>query len=327
MNNLWEKKLASLEKIHQEFIGNTPLIEITGDDRDGARIFAKAEWHNMTGSIKDRVSYSMLKSAIEDARQKGKDYLKIVEYTGGNQGLSLSLLGNFLDIPITLVVPGYLSESFIKNLSLYGATVVKTDSKDGFLGAMREAEKMAQEDSSLTFLNQQHNPANVNYYENVMAVEILSQLHKMQVKTVDAWIASVGSGGTLVGVYNGLRKSFPSLNLYSLFPEEMPYGSSQPPCSKPKLFGTGGIGYGLKQEFIEAMEEHITEYLHCSIEKAYRGMVDYYKETGIFIGSSAAASLLSAKEIAKRLDREQSVLTVLPSLALQQEMQSLKGYF
>jgi cysteine synthase A len=139
MKNLSEMKLATLENLCQSFIGNTPMLEITDDDREGARIFAKAEWHNMTGSIKDRVSYSMLKAAIED---KG-DHLKIVEYTGGNQGLSLALLGNLLNIPMILTVPGFLPESFTKNLILYGATVLRAEPKDGFWGAMQKAEKIS----------------------------------------------------------------------------------------------------------------------------------------------------------------------------------------
>ena len=160
-----------------------------------------------------------------------------------------------LDIPMTLVIPGSLPESFAKTFTLHGATVVRAAPKEGFLGAMQKAEQIAKEDSSLTFLHQQHNLANIRYYEENLAVEILSQLREMQVETVDAWVAAIGSGGTLIGVYNGLKKSFPSVQMYCISPKEMPYGTSEPPNSKPKLFGTGGVGYGIKQKFVEAMEE------------------------------------------------------------------------
>ena len=326
MEKSLKSKLIRLEKLHQEFIGNTPLIEITNDDREGAKIFAKAEWHNMTGSIKDRCSYGMLKAAIEGALAKGEDNLKIVEYTGGNQGLTLSLLGGMLDIPMTLVVPGSLPESLAKTLALHGATVVRGDPKEGFFGAMQKAEQIAQEDSSLTFLHQQHNLANIQSYEDIMAVEILSQLREMQANTVDAWVAAIGSGGTLIGVYNGLKKSFPSVQMYCISPKEMPYGTSKSPSSKPKLFGSGGVGYGIKQKFVEEMEEHVVQHLYYSLEEAYQGMADYYRETGTFIGSSSAANLLAAKSIARDLGQDKVVVTVFPSLALQKEITALKDY-
>ena len=327
MSNELEPKLVRLEELNQKFIGNTPLIEVTGEDREGARIFAKAEWHNRTGSIKARCSYSMLKAAIENTVQKGENDLKIVEYTGGNQGLTLSLLGEILDIPMTLVVPGTFPEPLVKDLTLYGATVVRGDPNDGFLGAMQKAEQIAQEDNRFTFLHQQHNLANIQYFENVMAAEILSQLHEKQANTVDAWVAAIGSGGTLIGVYKGLKKFFPSLQLYCLSPKEAPYGSLKPPYLKPKLYGSGGMGCGLKQKFVEEMENHIAQHFHYSLEEAYQGMADYYRETGVFIGSSSAANLLAAKSLAKNLRKDQVVLTVFPSLALQKEIQDLKDYF
>jgi cysteine synthase len=320
-------KLERLDKISAEFTGNTPLIEVTDDKREGARIFAKLEWHNMLSfSLKDRGACSMLKAAIKEADSKGKDRVHALEYTGGSQGVALSILGGILDIPMTLIVPGAVAESFAKQLTLYGARVIRTEAEKGFLATIQKAEEMAQKDEDISLLHQQHNLANLEAFEEGMAGEILSQLQEMGINRVDAWTASVGSGGTLIGVYKGLVQTFPAMKMYCITPKEMPYGTEQAPNSKPKLYGSGGIGYGMKQKFIEPLEEKIAGHFYYSLEEAYQGMADYYKKTGMLIGSSTAANLMAAQTIARDLDKDKVVVIAFPALAIQRDIQNLKNY-
>ena len=322
-------KLERLDKIIADFVGNTPLIEVTDDKREGARIFAKLEWHNsISTSVKDRGCSNMIRAAIKETINKGKDHLHLLEYASGTQAITLSILCGVLDIPTTIVVPGFVSESDAKRLTLTGAQVVRTDIKESFLGAMRKAEEMAREDENLTILHQHRNPANPEAFEKGMAVEILSQLDEIGVNRVDAWTAAVGSGGTLSGVYNCLVKRFPDLKVYCITPKEMPYGTEQTPNTEPKLWGSGGTGCGIRQKFIKAMEDEnkLTAHFHVALKEAHQGMANFYKKTGMLIGSTSAANLLVAKKLAKDLDKDKVVLTVFPALAVTRDMENMKDY-
>nr|VFJ66424.1 MAG: cysteine synthase A [Candidatus Kentron sp. DK] len=327
MKNPLESKLERLDEIAADFIGNTPLIEVSDENREGARILAKLEWHNLISlSVKDRTVHGMLRAAIKEAINKEKDSLHILEYGGGSLAIGLAILGKLLDIPMTLVLPGFVPEDFSKQLTLYGARVLKGDPERNFLGAIEKAQEIAREEEGLTFLHQHRNPANPKAFETGMAVETLSQLDQMGIDSVDAWTAAIGSGGTLIGVYNGLVKKYPSLALYCITPKEMPYGTSQAPTTKPKLWGSGGTGCGIKQRCVETMEEKITGHFYYALEEAYHGMAEYYKKTGVLIGSSSAANLLAAKTIAKDLDKDKVVLTVFPALAVTRDTENLKDY-
>ena len=238
----------------------------------------------------------------------------------------MSILGVMLDIKMNFVVPGALPEMEAKKLALYGAGIIKTDSDLGFLGSIKKAEDIAEKNPELKLFHQQHNPANLKAFEKGMATEILTRLKEFGINRVDAWTASIGSGATLIGVYKGLKKVFSDIKPYLVSPAEQPYGTLQAPHGKPKLFGTGGVGNGLKQKFIEPFDKYIADFFTFSLQEACKEMADYYKKTGVIIGSSSAANLLAAKKIAKDLDKDKVVLTVFPALAIERDIKIMKDY-
>ena len=181
----------------KKLITNTPLVEITYRYQGHTnKVYAKCEWYSLTGSVKDKVAYQIFKNAYHNHQLKRGD--KIVEVSSGNMGISICAIGNLLDNPVTILMPKSMSEERKKLLRLYGATLVETEN---FTEAFQLCQKYI--DKGYFCTNQFANKNNTLAHEKITAKEIL---HKLQNKKAKAFIAGIGTSGTLSGVGKILKK-------------------------------------------------------------------------------------------------------------------------
>lgn len=301
-------------------LGDTPLMEVPSAP-GAAKILAKCEWHNPTGSVKDRTAYALMIEALRDAEQRDQNHLHILEYSGGNLGLSLATICHLLQIELTLVLSDGANKSLLTRLHELGAEVVLVDKQKGFWGVMEKAFELAAANPSYTFLYQHQNEANVQIHKNMTGREILQQVPDK----IDAWVASIGTGGTLIGVYEALSTRDPDVQLHAVSPAELPYGSPQPPNGLRKYAGSGGLGCGRKQIFVERREENVTQYWTVSFAETLVEMKRFYEETGVKIGTSAAANLRVARSVAQQLGEDKLVVTIFPDAGSPEEWEEAYG--
>lgn len=305
-------KLAKFESR----LGKTPLIELPHKGW-GARIFAKCEWENPVGSIKDRVAYALICDALSQHGSKPLAELRILEYSGGNLAGALSHLGMELDIKMRLVLSSAAPPSLLSKLARNKAQVDLVDKGLGFIAVLEKALSIARSEPQWTLLYQHRNPANLAWHRDTTGMEIVKQLGEIKCNP-SAWIAAVGTGGTLVGVAQSLRLMNPMLRVIGVTPSELPYGSEQPPNGLPKFAGSGGMGNGIRQPFVDSDTGKI-EHRTVSFELSIRAMFDCLEQTGIRVGSSAGANWLIAKEVASKLPRDAAVVTVFPDAGTPEE--------
>lgn len=299
-------------------LGETPLLEVETPTGCGS-VFAKCEWHNPGGSIKDRTAAAMLWDFLgrHEGSLQGKT---ILEYSGGALSIPLAKLCNQLGLRCVLVLLESTAASVIETITDFGAEVILTKKHLGFWGVMEKALTLAEENPEWDFFYQHRNSANIRMHRYGTAREILEQLPDVR---VDAWVAAVGTGGSLIGVYQGLCEANPNLELHPVSPAELPYGSLMAPHGQPKFSGSGGLGNGRKQPFVEPFEDRITHH-HCYyLAQARAEMVAFYERSGVKIGSSAAANLLAATRVATQLGPDSLVATIFPNAGFIEEWQAV----
>ena len=220
--------LQQLERI-RKLITNTPLIKIKYSlDNTIRYIFAKCEWYSLTGSIKDKVAYQILKTAYEQGKLKTGD--KIVEVSSGNMGLSLVAIANILGNPTTIIMPKTMSEERKKLIKLYGATLIETDD---FLSAFKLCQEMVK--SGDYFCTEQFkNPSNTTAHIEMTAKEILK--FKNQLSSAETFVAGIGTSGTLSGVGKELKEKL-NLKIAAIEPYSARIITSNAPFGKHQLQG------------------------------------------------------------------------------------------
>lgn len=298
-------------------VGNTPLIKLECQETKNLSIYAKCEWHNPTGSIKDRAALGMIKKYLDDTNQKKH----ILEYSGGSLAKSIGKICNFLGLQCTLVLSSGSGKSLLDELSSYGANTILVDKSKGFYAVIEKAVEISEQNPDYYFLYQHYNNANISSHIEGTGQEIIKQ---MAGKSIDAWVASAGTGGTLMGVYKAIKKYTPNTELHLVMPAELPYGSEQPPNGLKKYAGSGGFGLGRKQYFIEQEEVLMNRQWNYSYEETLYEMARFYKQTGIKIGTSAAANLLAAKKIAKEKGSTFNVVTIFPDAGSKEEWEDVE---
>lgn len=303
-----------------ERVGNTSLLPVPGDSQ-GARIFAKCEWENPCGTIKDRVAVAMMWSALTQGYDPRRQ--EILEYSGGQLSVALAEICAGLEATAQMVLSEATAPSLIEAVRSCGARVDLVPKSAGFWGVIERAEALKAANPDYWFLYQHRNPANPAMHRNATAEEILRQLAGTR---IDAWVAAIGTGGTLAGVGSRLREVYPDISLFGVTPAELAYGSAEPPNGLPKFAGSGGLGSGRKQQFVEAMESAIAGHFHIAYPEALREMARFASDTGIRIGSSAAANLLAARKVAARLGSEAVVVTVFPSAGSAEEWELTRDW-
>lgn len=275
-------------------IGNTPIIRLRSD----SRIFVKLEYMNPTGSIKDRAAFFMVKDALN--KNKIKPGGTLVEATSGNTGIGLAYVGNRFGLHTILTMPDFISEEKITLLKILGAEVVLTKGNEGMSGAVKKAKEISSE-KNVFLPDQFSNPANVLAHELGTGPEILSQMSL----DIDAFVAGVGTGGTLMGVSRALKRFNPEIKVFTVEPEESPVLSG----GRAGKHTIEGIGAG----FIPALfDRKITDgIIKVKQKSAWEEILKLAKSDGICGGPSTGANVYAAKVIAEKISLNH-VVTVAP---------------
>lgn len=280
-------------------IGNTPLVKLNHVPKDYADIYVKLEFNNPGGSVKDRPVRHIIKNLLR--RGVLKPGGTIVEYTSGNTGIALAMVGAALDLNVIIVMPETMSKERKLLMKAYGAELVLTPGADGVSGAQAKAEEIAKEKDAPIF-GQFSNEANVRAHEETTAMEILADL-----PDVDGFVAGVGTGGTVTGVGHVLKATDENITVWAVEPKDSP------------LLSGGEAGphkiQGLGANFIpEILDRDVYDHVfQVSNEEAMSKARELAKTEGILGGISSGANLTAAFELAKELGKGQKVVTVLPS--------------
>ncbi len=282
-------------------IGHTPLVQLNKlPDAESAKVLAKVEFFNPGGSIKDRICLAM----VEDAEKRGllKPGGTIVEPTSGNTGIGLAFVAAVKGYKLILTMPETMSVERRKLLAVYGAEVVLTPGADGMKGAIKKAMELKEQNSGYYMPQQFNNPANPEIHRQTTAREIIEATGK----NVDAFVAGVGTGGTLTGVGEVLKKEISGVKIVAVEPAGSPVLSG----GKMGHHEIQGIGAGFVPMVLNTkiIDDIITikddEAMDCARRLA--------KEEGLFVGISSGANVFAALRVAKQLGKGKTVVTVLP---------------
>lgn len=305
-----QKFLNAFPDVHPfyENLGNTPLLQFSSEAK-GAKIFAKLEKNNPTGSIKDRTAFAMLADLFEKVGKQKFLSTEIIEYSGGNLAISLGHLTKILRIPCRLVLSESMDPVLKTRLQNFNCHLDWVNPELGFLGVMHRAEALAQR-KPCHFLYQHRNLANFHYHRQTTGFEISKQLGN---RSPTAWVAAVGTGGTFAGVESVLRALNRNLKIYAVTPSEMPYGTEAKPNSLPKFSGSGGLGYGLRQPLLSDLESKIDSHFTFSFVEVTKAAEKLKQTLGFQVGTSSAANWLTATHLAEAMSTNDNVVTVFPS--------------
>ncbi len=266
-----------------DLIGNTPLIRLKGEN-----IFAKAEFLNPGGSIKDRVALAMLEGAERDGRLKADSI--IVEPSSGNTGIGLALVGRLKGYKVIIVMPENMSAERKKLIKALGAELVLTPADQGIAGAVSRALSMADENKRVYIPNQFKNPDNVRvHYE-----ETAHELWRQMTGDIDFFIAGVGSGGTLQGVGTFLKEHKPGVKLIAVEPKNV----SAILGHEPGLHQIQGIGDGFVPEILDV--KIVDEVVEVTDEDAIETTRRLGQDYGLLVGISSGANIWAAREIVNK---------------------------
>ncbi len=295
-----EKKIAALE----DLIGNTPLLEIEFLYKKSRRkIYAKAEYFSFTGSIKDRMALHIIKKAYAKGELK-KGYV-IAEATSGNTGISFAAIGKALGHEVIIFMPNWMSEERVKLIKSFGAQIHLVDRKEGgFIGSINKTEEMAAKMKNVFLPRQFSNIDNIEAHYSLIGPEIWQQLEELNV-IADAFVAGVGTGGTIMGTGEYLKEKNPNIKLH---PVE--------PASSPTLSTGHKVGFhrieGISDEFIPSILRmcDLDEVLAVDDGDAIIMAQKLAKELGVGVGISSGANFLAALMAQERLGEEANVVTV-----------------
>ena len=278
-------------------VGNTPLLQLRKLSQKlspRVKVFAKAEWFNPGGSVKDRPALNIIRTALANgALGNGK---RLLDSTSGNMGISYATFGAVLDIPVTLAVPASASSERFAILRALGAELILTDPSEGSDGAILMARKLAAEKPELYwYANQYNNDANWQAHYKSTGPEILCQTDER----VTHFVAGLGTSGTLIGTGKYLREQLPHVKIIAFQPDAAFHGleglKHMPTAIKPGIYDPS---------FANEIREVRTEDAHEMVLRLAR-------EEGLFVGISSGAAALAALRVAEELD-EGIVVTLFP---------------
>lgn len=278
-----------------ELIGNTPLMELAHIQKKyelKAKIFAKLEFLNATGSAKDRVAKAMIIDAENDGRLK-KDSV-IIEPTSGNTGIGLASVGTARGYRVIIVMPNTMSKERCTLIKAYGAEVVLSDGTKGMAGAIEKANELAQEIPNSFIPDQFSNPSNPKVHKETTGPEIWNDTNG----NVDIFVAGVGTGGTITGVGEFLKSKKSDVKIIAVEPESSPL-LSKGIAGSHKIQGIGA-------NFVPSIlnTNIYDEIIPVSNEDAYAMGKAIGREEGILVGISSGAALAAAIKVAQRKENE-----------------------
>jgi len=279
-------------------IGGTPLVELEGFGAGpNVRILAKLESVNPGGSIKDRPVARMLRRGIAEKRfENGR---RLLDSSSGNAGVAYAMLGAALGVPVTLVVPANASRERLERMRAHGAELLLTDPIEGYDFALREAHRLARERPDLYWHADQYaNAENVRAHYATTGAEILDDLRALGLGAPDAFVAGVGTGGTLTGVGRRLREARPDVRIAAIVPEPFPGIEGLKPLGQPGDIVPAILDGSLIDERIPVTSEDAAS--------AARALA----ARGLFVGPSSGGYLRGALEIARR-GGARTIVTIL----------------
>lgn len=282
-----------------EAVGNTPLVKINRVISGPATVLAKVEAFEPASSVKDRIALSIVRAA--EAAGALKPGGTIVEATSGNTGVGLAMVGAALGYRVVITMPETMSKERRAIMRAFGAELVLT-SEGGVAGAVKKAQEIQAATENSILASQFTNPANPKVHRETTALEILEQAG-----TVDAFVAGIGTGGTLTGVGTVLRQRVPGVKIYGVEPADSPL-LSEGHAAPHKIQGLG------PNMVPEVLDQGIwDELLHISSEDALTYARRAAKEEGLLVGISSGAALAAADLLSQRPELEgKTIVTVLP---------------
>lgn len=285
-----------------KMIGNTPMVQLARlADASGAEVWAKLEGFNPGGSVKDRPALAM----IEDAERRGKlkKGMKIVEPTSGNTGIGLAMVAAIKGYPIILTMPETMTLERRQLLQAYGAELVLTEGAKGMKGAVAKANEILASGTEYFMPDQFGNPANPLVHRKTTAPEIIDFMGS---RSVDAFVAGVGTGGTITGVGEVLRKRFKGIRIFAVEPAASPVlsGGQAGPHTIP------GIGAGFVPKILNTRV--YDEIIKVSNEDAKATTKRLALEEGLLVGISSGAACWAALQVAAKLGKGKRVVTLFP---------------
>ena len=287
-----------------ELIGNTPLVELKHIEKKynlEATILAKLEYFNPAGSVKDRIAKEM----IEDAEKKGllKEGSTIIEPTSGNTGIGLAAIAAAKGYKLIIVLPETMSVERRNIIKAYGAEIVLTEGSKGMPGAIAKAKELAEEIENSFIAGQFVNPANPEAHRKTTGPEIWNDTDGK----VDAFVAGVGTGGTVTGVGEYLKEKNPDIKIYAVEPASSPVLSE----GKSGAHKIQGIGAGFVPDVLNT--KIYDEVIAVENEDAFATAKELAKTEGVLTGISSGAALYAAIQLAKRPENKgKNIVALLP---------------
>lgn len=284
-------------------IGNTPMIKIKCRYKEKEiNVFAKLEYYNLTGSIKDRVAYYMINEAKKEG--KLKEGQLIVEATSGNTGISLAAIGAYYKHPVYIFMPDWASKERIKLMKNFGANLILiTKEQGGFIRCVEEAKKLAKEKNGF-LANQFGNKDNYKAHFETTGKEIVEWLENVG-ENVEGFISGVGTGGTLMGIGDKLKEKYKNIKIVALEADKMPIISGRK-IEEGTQHKIEGIGDDFVPDLLD--KSKIDKIILVNDEDAINMSRKLAKELGLGVGISAGANLIGAVELASRIGN--NVVTV-----------------
>ncbi|WLR50363.1 cysteine synthase A [Bacillus tianshenii] len=287
-----------------ELIGHTPLVKLNRiTSPEGADVYMKLEMFNPSGSVKDRAAYNMM----VEAEKAGllKEGSTIIEPTSGNTGIGLAMNAAARGYQAILVMPDTMTQERINLLKAYGAKVVLTPGSEKMPGSIKKAKELAKEIPNSFVPMQFENSANPDAHRNTTATEIIEAMNELN-KPLAAFVSTAGTGGTITGTGEELKKHYQDLTVHVVEPDGSPVLSGGKP-GKHKLVGTSP---GFIPDILNT--DVYDEIFRIRDEQAYDITRRLAQEEGILVGTSAGAACYAALEVAKRKSPDEIVVVIAP---------------
>lgn len=284
-----------------ELVGNTPLVKVNSISNDTkTTVLGKCEFMNPTSSVKDRISLSMIQAALDDGSIK--EGTVVIEPTSGNTGVGLAMVCAAKGIKLTLTMPESMSLERRQLLAALGANIELTEASLGMKGAIDKAQELHEEIEN-SFLPQQfNNPNNPKAHKGSTALEIINDTDNK----VDILVAAVGTGGSITGIGEVLKKHNPDVKIIAVEPSASPVISG----GKPAPHKIQGIGAGFIPGVLNV--GLIDEVIQVDNEDAFKTAKNIAKTDGLLVGISSGANLYATKQIASRAENEgKTIVTIL----------------
>lgn len=286
----------------KSLIGSTPLVKLRGgSDQDLSSIFAKLEFYNPGGSVKDRIALSM----IEDAEARGliKPGDTIVEPTSGNTGIGLAIIGALKGYRVIIVMSDSMGCERRRVIESYGGEIVLSPCKKGMLGSIEIAEELVSKNPNYYMPQQFNNLANPEIHRRTTGKEILRDMTGME---IHAFVAGVGTGGTITGAGEVIKGKFPDAKIVAVEPSASALLSG----GRPGNHLIQGIGAGFIPKVLNV--QILDEIIPISDDEAYESMNRLSREESLLVGISSGAAYAAALRVAKSLGKKKNIVVIFP---------------